>query len=151
MLEKTLGSPLDSKETKPVNPKGNQSWIVTGRALSEAETLILWPCDGKSWHIGKDPGVGKDWRQKEKRMTDDEIVGLNHCLNGNESEQTPGNSEGQASLAGCSSWGHKLLDTTQGLNNNRNSNRICHHPSIKMWRFRHKRVNMWYLNFENSG
>ena len=66
MFEKTLESPLDSKEIKPVNPKRNQSWIFIGRTDAEAENPILWPPDAKNWLIGKDPGVGKDWRQKEK-------------------------------------------------------------------------------------
>ena len=66
VLEKTLESPLDCKEIKPVNPKGNQSWIFTGRTDAKAETLILWPTDVKNWLIGKAPDAGKDWRQKEK-------------------------------------------------------------------------------------
>ena len=74
VLEKTLESPLDCKEIKPVNPKGNQSWIFIGRTDAEAETPILWPPDGKNWLIGKDPDAGKDWRQ-EKGMTEDEMVG----------------------------------------------------------------------------
>ena len=65
-LEKTVESPLDSKEIKPVNPKGNQSWVFTGRTDAEAETPILWPADMKNWLIGKDPDAGKDWRQEEK-------------------------------------------------------------------------------------
>ena len=109
-MEKTFESPLDSKEIKPVNPKGNKSWIFIGKSISEAEAPILWPRDGKSRLIRKDPDAGKDWRKEEKRMAEDEMVGLDHCLNGNESEQTPGNNEGQASLAGHSSWGRKVLD-----------------------------------------
>ena len=73
MLEKTLESPLDCKKIKPVNPKGNQSWIVIGRTDAEAETPILWPPDVKSWFIGKDPDTGKDWRQEEKGTTEDEM------------------------------------------------------------------------------
>ena len=69
VLEKTLESPLDCKEIKPVNPKGNQSWILIGRTDAEAETPVLWPPDAKDWLIGKDPDAGKDWRQKEKGMT----------------------------------------------------------------------------------
>ena len=75
VLEKTLESPLDFKEIKPVNPKGNQSWIFVGRTNAEAETPILWPPDVKNWLTGKDPDAGKDWRQKEKRTTEDEMVG----------------------------------------------------------------------------
>ena len=78
VLEKTLESPLDCKEMKPVNPKGNQSWIFIGR--TEAEAPILWPRDAKSQLIGKDPDPGKDWRQKEKRMTEDEMGGWHHWL-----------------------------------------------------------------------
>ena len=74
MLEKTLESPLDNKETKPVNPKGNQPWIFIGRADAEAEAPIVWPSHGKNWLIGKDPGAGKDWRQKEKKVAEDKIV-----------------------------------------------------------------------------
>ena len=74
MLEKTLESPLDNKETKPVNPKGNQAWIFIGRADVEAEAPIIWPSDGKNWLIGKDPDAGTDWKQKEKKVAEDEIV-----------------------------------------------------------------------------
>ena len=74
MLEKTLESPLDSKEIQPVNPKGNQSWIFIRRTDAEAETPILWPPDAKNWLIGKDPGAGRDWRQEEKGTTEDEMV-----------------------------------------------------------------------------
>ena len=76
VLEKTLECPLDNKEIKPVNPKGNQPWILIGRtnAEAEAEALILWPPDAKSWLIGKDPDAGKDWKQKEKKVAEDEIV-----------------------------------------------------------------------------
>ena len=74
MLEKTLESPLDCKEIKPVNPKGNQPWIFIGRTDAEAEAPILWPSDAKSQLIGKDPDAGKDWKQKEKRAAEDEIA-----------------------------------------------------------------------------
>ena len=76
MLEKTLWeSPLDSKEIKLIDPKGNQPWILIGRTDAEAEASVLWPPDGKSWLIGKYPDAGKDWSQKEKRATEDEMVG----------------------------------------------------------------------------
>ena len=75
VLEMTLESPLDRKETQPVNPKGNQSWVFIGRTDAEAETPILWPPDAKSWLIGKDLDAGKDWRQEKKGMTEDEMVG----------------------------------------------------------------------------
>ena len=84
VLEKTLESPLDSKEVKSGNPKGNQSRIFIGRtdAEAKAETPILWPPDAKSWLIRKDPDAGKDWKQAEKGMTEDEMAGWHHWLNG---------------------------------------------------------------------
>ena len=84
VLEETLESPLDCKEIQPVNPKGDQSWIIIGRTDAEAEAPILWPPDGKNWLIGEDPDSGKDWRQEEKGMTEDEIVGWHHRLSGHE-------------------------------------------------------------------
>ena len=116
VLEKTLESPLDSKEIKPVNPKGNQSWIFIGR--TDAEAPILWPPDAKNWLIGKDPDAGKDWRQGEKGMTEDEMFGCHHWLNGHEFEQALGDGGGQGSLSCCSPWGCKELDMTVWLNNN---------------------------------
>ena len=110
MLEKTLESPLDSKEIKPVNPKGDKPWIFIGRTDAEAETPILRPPDTKSQFIGKDPYAGKDWGLEERGVTEDEMVGWHHQLNGHEFEQTWGDSEGQGSLAYCSLWGHKELD-----------------------------------------
>ena len=85
VLEKILESPLDYKEIQPVHPKGNQSWVFTGRTDAEAETPIPWPPDGKDWLIGKDPDAGKDWRW-EKGMTEDEMVGWHHQLDGREFE-----------------------------------------------------------------
>ena len=73
-LEKTLVNPLDSKEMKPVNPKGNQPWVFIGRTEAAAETLVLWPPDGKSQLFGKDPDAGKDWGQEEKEVAEDEMV-----------------------------------------------------------------------------
>ena len=115
-LEKTLKRPLDCKETKPVHPKGNQSWIFIGRTDAEAETPILWPPDAKSWLIWKDPDAGKDWGQEEKGMTEDEMVGWHHRLDGHEFEETPGVSDGQGSLACYSPWGRKESHTTEWLN-----------------------------------
>ena len=86
VLEKTLESPLDSKEIQPVHPKAHQSWIFIGRTDAEAETLILWPPDVKNWLIGRDSDAGKDWRREKKRMTEDEVVGWHHQLNGHEFE-----------------------------------------------------------------
>ena len=93
-----------SKEFVPINSKGNQPWIVIGKTDAEAETPILWPPDAKNWLTGKDLEAGKDWRQEEKGMTEDEMVGWHHRFNGHEFEQTPGNSEGQGSLTCCSLW-----------------------------------------------
>ena len=107
---------LQEDPTSPNIPKGNQSWIFVGRTNVEAETPILWPPDEKSWLIGKDPDAGKDSRQEEKRMTEDDMVGWHHWLNGHEFGWTPGIGDGQGGLACCSSWGHKELDTTEWLN-----------------------------------
>ena len=112
MLEKTLPSPLDSKMIKPVNPKGNQLWIFIGRTDAEAEAPILWPPDVKSQLIGKNPDAGKYWKQEEKGMTEDQIIGWHHWLNEREFEQTPGDSEGQGSLVCYIPWDCKGLDTT---------------------------------------
>ena len=112
VLEKTLESPLDSKEIKPVNSKGNQPWLFIGKTDAEAEAPILWPPDAKSYLIGKD----SDWGQKEKWVTENEIVGWHHWLNGQEFEQPLGDSEGQGSLACCSQWNCKESDTTERLN-----------------------------------
>ena len=116
MLEKTLESPLDCKEVKPVNPKGNQSWIFIGRTDVEAETPILWPPDTKNWLIWKDPDAGKDWKQEEKGTTENEMVGWHHQLNGHEFEQALGVGDGQGSLVCCSPWGHKESDPIERLN-----------------------------------
>ena len=116
VLEKTLKSPLDCKEIKPVNPQGNQSWIFTGRNDAEAEIPILWLPEAKNWLIGKDPDTGKDCRQEEKGMTEDEMVGWYHWLNKHEFEQALGVGDGQGSLACCTPWGRKKLDMTEWLN-----------------------------------
>ena len=86
LLEKTLEIPLDYKEIQPVNPEGNQSWIFIEKTDAEAEAAILWPSDAKNWLTGKDPGTEKDWRQEEKGMTEAEMVGWHHRLNGHEFE-----------------------------------------------------------------
>ena len=112
--EKTLEGPLNCKEIKPVNPKGNQSWIFIGRTDAEAEAQMLWPPDVKNWLIGKDLDTGKDWSQEEKATIEDEVVGWHQWLDGHEFEQALGIGDGQRSLAWCSPWGHKELDTTEG-------------------------------------
>ena len=109
-------SPLDCKEIKSVLLKGNQSWVFFRRTDVEAEAPNLWPPNGKNWLIGKDPDAGKDWRQEEKRTTEDEMVGWHHWLNGHEFEQAPGVGVGQGSLACCSLWGCKESDTSEWLN-----------------------------------
>ena len=114
VLEKTLESPLDSKESQPVNHKENQSWIFIGR--TDAEAPILWLPHVKNWLIGKDPDAGKGWRREEKGTTDDEMVGRHHRLDGHEFEQDLGVGNRQGSLACCSPWGHKVLDTIEWLN-----------------------------------
>ena len=116
VLEKTLESPLDSKEIQPVHPKGNQSWIFIGRTDAEAETPILWPPDSKNWFMWKDPDAGKDWRwEEEKGMTEDEMVGRHHRLDGHEFEQAPGVGDGQGSLVFHSQWFCKESDRTKQL------------------------------------
>ena len=95
VLEKTLDSPLNCKDIEPVHPKGNQSWVFTGRTNVEAEIPMLWPPDTKSWHPGKDPDAGKDWGQEEKETTEEERVGWHHRLNIHEFGGTPGVGNGQ--------------------------------------------------------
>ena len=110
--EKTLDSPLDCKEIQPANPKGNQPWILIGRTDAEAEAPILSLPDAKSLLIGK------DWRQEEKGMTEEGMIGWHHWLNGHEFEQALGDGEGQGNLACCTPWGRKESDMTKQLNNN---------------------------------
>ena len=114
VLEKTLESPLDCKEIQPVYPKGDQSWVFIGRTDAEAETPILWPPDVKSWVIGKVPDAGKVWRQEEKGMTEDEMVGWHHWLNGHVWASSVWWWTGN--LACCSSWGCRESDMTEQLN-----------------------------------
>ena len=117
VLEKTLESPLDCKEIKPVNPKESQSWIFTGRTDVEAETLP----DAKNWLTGKDPDAGKDWGQ-EKGTTGDEMVGWHHRLSGHKFEKALRVGDGQGSLVCCSPWGRKESDTTEELNQTDSNN-----------------------------
>ena len=121
VLEKTLESPSDYREIKPVHPKGGQSWMFIGRTDVEAETPLLWPPDVKNWLFRKDPDAGKDWGQEEKGTTEDEIVGWRHWLNGHAFEQALWNGEGQESLVYCSSWGREELDMTEHLNDDDSS------------------------------
>ena len=105
VLEKTLESPFNSKEIKPLNPKGNHPWIFIGRTEAEAEAIIFWPTDVKSCLIWKDTDAGKDWGQEEKGTTEDEMVGWHHRLKWYKFEQTSGDSEVQWSLACYCPWG----------------------------------------------
>ena len=116
VLKKTLESPLDYKEIQPVHSKGDQSWVFFGRNDAKAETPVLWPPHVKSWFIGKDSDAGRDWGQEEKGMTEDEIAGWHHRLDGCEFEWTMGVGDGQGGLACYNSWGRKELDTTERLN-----------------------------------
>ena len=120
VLEKTLESPLDCKEIKPVNPKGNQPWIFIGR--TDAEAPIFWPPDVKNWLIGKDRDAGKDWRQEEKGKTEDKMVGWHHWLNGHEFEQSLGHGEGQGT------WHATAHGVTKGqpwLSNNKDDRHMA--------------------------
>jgi len=107
-------------EIHPVHPKGDQSWVFIGRTDAEAETPILWPPQRvdhvKSWLIGKDSDAGRDWGQEQKGMTEDEMAGWHHRLDGHEFGWTPGVGDGQGGLACCNSWGCKESDTTEWLN-----------------------------------
>ena len=116
VLEKTLESPLDCKEIKPVHPKGDQSWVFNGRTVGEAETpntLATW-CKELT-HL-KNPDAGKDWRREEKGMTEDEMVGWHHQLNGQGFGWNLAVGDGQGGLVCCSPWGRKetrLSDWTE--------------------------------------
>ena len=116
VLEKTLAGSLDCKEIQRVHPKGDQSWVFIGRTDAKAKTPILWPPHAKSWLTGKDPDAGRDWGQEEKGLTEDEMAGWHHRLDGHEFEWTPEVVDGQGSLACCNSWGRKESDTTEQLN-----------------------------------
>ena len=144
VLEKTLESPLDCVEIKPVNPKGNQPWIFTGMTLPEAEAPILWPPDVTSWLIGKDSDAGKDWGQEENGATEYETIGRHHQLNGWEFEQTQRDSEGQESLACCSPQGHKKSDTTEWLNSNNNPLEYSQNSStwVATWQLPKARISV---------
>ena len=119
VLEKILESPLDSKEIKPVNSKGNQPWILIGGTDAEAETPILWPPDAKSQLIRKDPNAGKGWVPEEKGATENEVVGWHHWLNGDEFEQALGIGDGQGSLVCCTPWCCKESDMTELMSNSK--------------------------------
>ena len=115
VLEKTLESPLDCKEIQPVHSEGDQLWDFFGRNDAKAEAPVLWPPHVK-WLVGKDSDAGRDWGQEEKGMTEDEMAGWHHWLDGCESEWTLGVGDGQGGLTCCDSWGRKESDTTERLN-----------------------------------
>ena len=116
VLEKTLESPLDCKEIQPVHSEGDQPWDFFGRNDAKAEAPVLCSPHVKSWLIGKDSDAGRDWGQEEKGMTEDEMAGWHHWLEGRESEWTPGVGDGLEGLECCNSWGRKESDTTEWLN-----------------------------------
>ena len=118
VLEKTPECPLDSTEIKPVNPKGNHLWILIGRTDAEAEAPVFWSPDAKTRLSGKVCDAGKDWGQKEKRVSEDKIARWCHQCNGHELGQIQGDGEGQGGLVCCSPWGLKESDMTGWLNNN---------------------------------
>ena len=115
MLEKSLESPLDCKEIQPVHSK-YQSWVFFGRNDAKAETPVQWPPHAKSWLTGKDSDAGRDWGQDKKGMTEDEMAGWHHRLDGHGFGWTLGVGDGQGGLACCASWGRKELDMTEWLN-----------------------------------
>ena len=121
-------------EIQPVHSKGDQSWVFFGRNDAKAETPVLWPPHAKSWLIGKDSYAGRDWGQEEKGMTEDEMAGWHHWLDGREFEWTPGDGDGQGGLACCNSWGRKESDTTEPLNwtelNTRFNAILSNHPCL---------------------
>ena len=111
-----LESPLDCKKIQPVHSKGYQSWVFFGRNNAKAETPIFWPPHVKSWFIGKDSDAGRDWRQKEKGTTENEMAGWHHRLDGHEFGWIPGVGDRQGGLACCNFWGRKESDMAEWLN-----------------------------------
>ena len=114
-LWRPLESPFDCKEIQPVHSKGDQSSVFFGRTDAKAETSVLWPPHVKCWLTGKVSDAGRDWGQKEKGTTEDEMAGCHHQLDGREFEWTPGDGDGQGGLACCNSLGHKESDMTEWL------------------------------------
>ena len=145
MVLKTLESPLDCKEIKPVYPKGNQSWIFVGRTDDDAEALILCHLMWRADSLEKTLMLGKiEHRKEEKGTMEDELVGWHHWLNGHDFEQALGDGEGQGSLACCGPWGRKKLDTTERLNNNNNSIVVI---ELFLWNRVNKEINVsWNIS-----
>ena len=144
VLEKTLEGSLDSKEIKPVNPKGYQPLTFIRKTDAQAEAPVVWPPDSKNWLIGQDPDVGKAWEQEEEGTTE-RWDGWMTSLTPHKFKQTPEGSRGQGNLVCCSSWGCKELDMPQQLNNNNNlfiwlcrvlvvGKKMATHSSIPAWR-----------------
>ena len=148
VLEKALESPLDCKEILTVNCKVNQSWIFIGRTDAKAETPILWPPDAKNWLIRKDPNAMKDRKQEEKGKTENEMVRWHHQLSGHEFKQVERVGDGQGSLACCSPWGCKELDTTEWLNWWMLLVLICVYLYICFYTF-HK-ISTFYFHYQNK-
>ena len=140
---------LDSKEIQLINAKGNQSWIFIGRTDAQAETPILWPPDVKNWLIGKDPDAGKDWRQEEKGMTEDEMVGWYHWLDGLEFEQAPGVGDGQGGLVCCSPGGRKESDMSDWTELNWSTHHSVVHPRRlpSVYIFVHSCIYFCYIGY----
>ena len=138
-----LESLMDRKEIQPVHSKWDQSWVFFGRNDAKAETPVLWPPHAKSWVIRKDPDAGRDWGQEEKGMTEDEMAGWHHWLDGHESEWTQGAGDGQGGLVCCDSWGRKESDTTERLNWTELSARY------KYWQL-YCIIIIWYLSYRSN-
>ena len=136
VLEKTLENPLDCRKIQPVHPKGDQSWVFIGRTDAKAETPILWPPHAKSWLIGKDSDIGRDWGQEEKGMTEDEMAGWHHRLDAYEFGWTLGVGDGQGGLACWDSWSRKESDTTEQMNWIENYKLLSHLSFAQFSKFR---------------
>ena len=148
VLEKTLESPLDCKEIQPVHCEGDQFWDFFGGTDAKAEPPVLWPPHAKSWLIGKESDAGRDWGQEEKGMTENEMPGWHHWLDGHEFGWTPGVGDGQGGLASCNSWGRKESDTTERVNWTNWTELKCSYVLLKMKQHRYKRSP--FLTFSNS-
>jgi len=144
VLEKSLESPLDCKDIQPVHSEGDQPWDFFGRNDAKAETPVLWPHHVKCWLIGKDSDAGRDWGQEEKGMTEDEMAGWHHWLDGRESQWTPGVCDGQGGLACCDSWGHKESDRTDWSDLIWSDLIVCLDSYQNMWR------NLYLIWFHSS-